>query len=424
MKTIEQFKKNVEGEEWAMKILVLAGGFDQIALIRALKARGNTVYLVDYLENPPAGQYADRHFKVSTLDEEAVFKLAREQKVDLLTTACTDQALMTVADVSEKLGLPCYLSSDIARNVTNKAFMKKKFSENNIPTAGWTLLENEHDIQVQKKIQYPVIVKPCDCNSSKGVVIAENSEKMMDAIKNAFSLSRSKKVIVEEYKEGREVSIDVWKDREGAKVLSVSETKKIRENEENFTIYQSKYPVDLSDVLATKIEQTAEKICSVFGLENCPVLIQAIIHEDELSVIEFSARMGGGSKYKLIEYMSGIDIMDAYVNRILGDKEQILTPIRSDKKIELDYVYAYNGIFSRLSGFDDFVKSGEIKELFRYKPEGSRIQKRTTSSDRVAGFLIEAATQEELLRYRRMIVDHTDVLDLQGKSMMYKKCFY
>ena len=126
-----------------MKILVLAGGFDQIALINEIKSRGHIVYLADYYANPPAKKYADKHFQISTLDEEAVYQLALEKEVDLITTACTDQALLTVASVSERLGLPCYVSSETARNVTNKAYMKKIFSEFSIPTASCTLLENE-----------------------------------------------------------------------------------------------------------------------------------------------------------------------------------------------------------------------------------------------------------------------------------------
>ena len=51
-----------------MKILVLAGGADQIALIQELKARGNYIILVDYFENPPAKEYADKHIVASTLD--------------------------------------------------------------------------------------------------------------------------------------------------------------------------------------------------------------------------------------------------------------------------------------------------------------------------------------------------------------------
>lgn len=409
-----------------MKILVLAGGFDQIALIKYLRCQGNVVYLADYFENPPAKPYVDKHFRVSTLDEAAIYELAKSEEVDLVTTACTDQALMTVASVSERLGLPCYISAKTARNVTNKAYMKKKFVECDVPTANWYLLKDESDYKkiISQKVCFPQIVKPCDCNSSKGVMKVENYIELEYAVRYAFQLSRSKKVVVEDFKEGREVSIDVWKDDEGAKVLAVSETSKIYENTESFTIYQSKYPIEMSDTLIQKIKDTAEKICKAFELNNCPVLIQAIIQENDISVIEFSARMGGGSKYKLIEYMANVDIMKIYVNRVLGDVSQIVRPVFSTKNIELNYVYAYNGIFAKTVGYDKYLKTGEIKELFMYKNSGSKIEKRTTSSDRILGFLIEATDLQMLADLRRKIIDNVDILDTNGESIMYKKCFY
>lgn len=409
-----------------MKILVLAGGFDQIALIKELKKRGNIVYLADYFDNPPAKQYADAHFQISTLDEDAVCELAKEKQVNLITTACTDQALMTVASVSEKLGLPCYISAKTARNVTDKAYMKKKFFEFDIPTAKWSLLKcwNDYEKFKMQQIVFPLIVKPCDCNSSKGVIKVETHTELEKAVQYSFQLSRSKKVIVEEFKEGEEVSIDVWKDGESAKILSVSGTSKIKQNVENFTIYQSRYPIEMSQILIEKIHDIAERICIAFELENCPVLIQAIIQENDVSVIEFSARMGGGSKYKLIEYMAGVDIMKIYVNRILGDIKQTVQPVWSNRKIELNYVYAYNGTFTKLIGFNTYLTSHKIKELFQYKEIGSMIEKRTTSSDRVAGFLIEASDVKKLKNLRKEIVDNVDILNEDGKGIMYKECFY
>ena len=103
-----------------MKILVLAGGADQIALIKELQLRNHEVVLVDYFENPPAKQYVKKHIIASTLDVEKVLEIAISEKVDILTTACTDQALLTVANVSEQLGLPCYISYQTGLNVTNK----------------------------------------------------------------------------------------------------------------------------------------------------------------------------------------------------------------------------------------------------------------------------------------------------------------
>ena len=144
-----------------MKILVLAGGYDQIALINELKKRGHFVILVDYFENPPAKYYADKHIVASTLDTVLVEEIAQKEKVDLICTACTDQALLTVAKVSEKLNLPCYISYQTALNVTNKSYMKKVLEENNIPTAKFIILD-KYNNNFLSKFSYPLVVKPED----------------------------------------------------------------------------------------------------------------------------------------------------------------------------------------------------------------------------------------------------------------------
>ena len=69
-------------------------------------------------------------FQISTLDETGIYNLAKRENVNIVITACTDQALLTAANVSEKLRLPFYLSGKIAQNVTNKFDMKQKFKEN------------------------------------------------------------------------------------------------------------------------------------------------------------------------------------------------------------------------------------------------------------------------------------------------------
>ena len=71
--------------------------------------------------------------------------------------------------------------------------MKQKFKENNISSADYRVFE---DILEEKEIfnfnNFPYVVKPCDCNSSKGVQKVENSQELKRAINKAFSLSRSK----------------------------------------------------------------------------------------------------------------------------------------------------------------------------------------------------------------------------------------
>lgn len=92
-----------------MKAFVIAGGLPQIELIKQLKARGITTVLADGNENAIARPYADVFYRIPIFDIEAVKEVAVREQVDFIITVCADQVLLVVAQVSEMLGLPCYL---------------------------------------------------------------------------------------------------------------------------------------------------------------------------------------------------------------------------------------------------------------------------------------------------------------------------
>lgn len=397
-----------------MKILVLAGGFDQIALINELKRRGHYVILADYFENPPAKKYADEHHVVSTLDVDKIYELATEQKVELITTACTDQALLTVAHVSEKLNLPTYIDYSTALNVTNKLHMKKKFKENGIPSSHYKIINHISDIE-DETFQFPLVVKPVDCNSSKGVKKIEEINKLNIFVEQAIKMSRTNNAIIEEFKEGIEISIDAFIKDGVSKVLSVTKTSKL-DNGDNFTIYKSEYPCELAEQKKKEIEKIVSDITSAFQLNNCPLLVQAIINEKEINVLEFSARMGGGTKYRLINEIAGIDIMKIYVDLILGE-EINFDIINTKDKIKLNYVYCKNGILEEFVGFKEAKQKYIIEDYFEYKTKGMEITKRETSSDRAIGYLIKG-TQEEIENKEKILNNMLKIIDKEGKNIM------
>lgn len=408
-----------------MKILVLAGGFDQIALIQELKKNENRILLADYYENPPAKKYADQFFRISTLDEKAIYELALHEKVDLITTACTDQALLTVARVSERLKLPCYISAEKALTVTNKYYMKQIFDQNNVRTAKFCVLceSNRTGKQTAEIKKFPVIVKPCDCNSSKGVKKVNDEIELADALHTAYELTRSKKVIVEEYIQGVEISIDAWVNNNKSIILSTSETRKIEENENSFTICSSVYPIVVSDIQKKNIENEVQKITNAFDIENGPLLVQAIITEKDVYIVEFSMRMGGGTKYRLIEYMSHVDIMKKYVEFILTGNVVPMESRKSEKYYELDYLYSNNGIIVEIKGLEKIVRCGYAKEIYTYKEKGCFITNKETSSDRVLGVLIEGKSLKEIKEKQRRILSIIRILNEKGENLLYTKCF-
>lgn len=403
-----------------MKILVLAGGADQIALIQELKNRGHEVVLVDYYDNPPAKDYADKHIVASTLDVERVYEIAQIEKVSLISTSCTDQALLTVANVSERLGLPCYIDYQTALNVTNKSYMKKVLMANHIPTSRFEIIDDPSTVGLDA-FQFPLVVKPVDCNSSKGVKKVESKEEFYAYAAEAIKFSRTQTAIVEEFKEGSEVSADFYIENGMAKLLSATISQKIP-NRNSFTILSSDYPA-VSEAQEIELTVIANNVAKAFHLNNTPLLIQLIANDKEMNVIEFSARMGGGSKYKLIEVLSGENIMKKYVDLILGGIPT-LTPQKQVNFCRMVYVYCTPGVFDHVEGFKEMEKQGYIKDYFLYKTKGMTIEKAETSGDRPAGYMVTAETQSDLNEKIRFIDSHLKVMSIEGNDIMIHNLFH
>lgn len=397
-----------------MKIVVLAGGSDQIALIQELKNRGHYIVLVDYYDNPPAKDYADKHIVASTLDHEKVEQIVIMEKADMVCTACTDQALLTVSFVSEKLGLPCYIDYQTGLKVTNKSYMKKVLKDNGIPTAQFAIVKKV-DENVIKDFNFPLVVKPVDCNSSKGVKKVESVDDYRKYVIDAIGYSRTNSAIVEEFKEGNEVSADFYIENGTAKLLSATNSLKIK-NRKSFTILCSDYPA-INENQEKAITKIAADIAKAFSLDNTPLLIQLIVNGDEINVIEFSARMGGGSKYKLIEVLSGVNIMSKYVDRILGSFPKVEPSKRVDF-CKMVYIYCQPGIYDHMEGLDKMKEEGMIDEYFLYKTKGMEIHKAETSGDRPSGYLCSASTEDELKKKIKYVDSHIKAVSDVGEDLM------
>ena len=332
----------------------------------------------------------------------------------MICTACTDQALLTVAKVSEELSLPTYISYQTALNVTNKSFMKKVMMDNDIPTSKYMIVDKA-DAKLARNFQYPLVVKPVDCNSSKGVVKVFDEKEVEDAIANAISLSRTQTAVIEEFISGEEVSADFYIQGEEVKFLCATKSNKIK-NTTSFTITQSYYPV-INEAQEAKLTVIAGKIAKAFDLKDTPLLVQLILHGDDFYVLEFSARMGGGSKHKVIETISGVDIMKVYVDRILGAKPTV-NPKKKAKYATMNYVYCNNGMFVRIEGREEIRKNKLIVADFQYKMENNLITKHETSGDRVMGYLVVADSLEEMAEKIKTIDNSLKIIDDKGNDIM------
>lgn len=398
------------------KALVLAGGIPQRALIEELKSRGIYTILADYYENPVARPYADKFYRESTLDLAAIEKIAVEEAVDFIITVCTDQAVHTMAYVSEKLGLPCYIDYQTALNVTNKDYMKRVFVANGISTAKHCILR-EFDRAALTGMTYPLIVKPVDCNSSKGVRRVENEAQLREALDAAVGFSRTGTAVVEEFIEGEEISVDAYIEGGQAHILSISFNEKIADKDK-FVIFRGKYPADNLENVREQIQTTVQQIADAFGLKNTPMLVQMINTGRAVYVLEFSARTGGGVKYIMVREASGFDVIRAVVDLTMGVLPHVEESAPRSNYLANEFIYCKDGVFDHLEGFEELKAEGVITDYYLFKWKGVHMQGVASSGDRICGFTIQGDTKEDMQRRHTTVASRVRVINDQGEDMM------
>ncbi|MBR4458418.1 MAG: ATP-grasp domain-containing protein [Clostridia bacterium] len=400
-----------------MKAMVVAGGMPQIELIRQLKERGIETVLADGSAAPLAKPFADRFYQVNIFDTEALKAIAVSEKVDFLITVCADQVLLAVARASEQLGLPWYIDDRTACLVSDKELMKKNFVEHGIPTSRFVVLA-ELDMERIGGLQYPLIVKPVDAYSSRGVRKVQNEDELRTAFADAVRISRNGNAIVEEFFEGEEISVDLFVLDGKAHLLCVSNSEKVKD-EDHFVIFRGRYPVHASDALLNEICEVCQRIADAFGLKNCPMLVQMLTDGERVSVLEFCARTGGAMKWLLIKRASGVDVISGVIDLTLGFRPKIETRPPESKLIVNDFIYCRAGEYDRLEGFEEQLRLGNISDCRMLRPKGWRFSGNVaSSSDRLMGVTFQADSTEEFNRKHRAFVGAVRVLDTDGNDIM------
>lgn len=399
-----------------MRALVVAGGISQAALVRELKSRGIYTILADRNPKAVAVPYADAFFAVSTLDEEGIYQLALKEKVDMVLTACADQVLLITVKVSERLGLPTYIDSHTAALVSDKKYMKDIFVEAGVPTARHVVM-GTYDENKLNSFRFPLIVKPVDSYSSRGVRKVLNHEELKKAFAEAVEISRTKTAIVEEFCVGEELTVDAYVENGKAHILAISVNDKIADKD-RFVIYRTKNPAPISESVEEKIQDTAQKIADSFQLKDSPMLIQMICDGQEISVLEFCARTGGCIKFRLIKKVSGFDVIKAVVDLTLGQKPHVGERTAENKYVSNTFLYCRPGIFDHAEGFEELKQEGIISEYYIFSTKGTEYKTITCSGDRMGGFVVQADNLQELQRKHETAINRVKAISTDGQDLI------
>lgn len=399
------------------RVIVLGGTAAHVALIDELHRRNYFVILVDYLDNPPAKNVADVHIKESTMDFDAVLKVAKENNARFVISSSVDQANIVATYVNENLGLTNPFSYDVARKIADKSVMKRIMIEKGVPTTKYHCFEAS-DVFKEVNLKFPVIVKPVDSCAASGVKKANNNEELLEFFQNARKVSRSNRVIIEEFFDGIEVSAYCFITDHQAKIIMVSERLSVIDgNDKVLKCYATITPPKISDCAIDKIEKSATTIANAFGINNSPFHIQALVKNDDIDIIEFAPRVGGGVSYKTIKICTGFDIISATIDSYLNIPVNV-SAIKQNNCCAVNIIYGKPGVYSKTIIGNSLFDDGYIESIHFHKTPGMKVTSDKASGGRIAAFITTGCSREEVIKKTKYVFERIDVIDDKGNSIL------
>ena len=393
------------------KILLLGGSAQQVVAVETAKRLGYYTVLCDFLTDNPGQYSADKFYLVSTTDKEAVLKVAEDEKIDGIIAYASDPAAPTAAYVAEKIGLCTnpYRSVEI---LCNKARFRRFLSENGFNTplsCGYE--DTASALDGIDKYSFPIIVKPVDSSGSKGVTVLHSREGLREAVEYAFSFSRSRHIIIEEFIEKAHKylvggDIFVW----DGQVIMWGLMNCHRDERVNvLTPVGKSYPPELKSSELEAVKQTLQALVSKLGIKSGAMNVELILDSSgRVWPVDIGPRNGGNMIPDLLGYIFGADVVEMSVRAAMGERPQF------DIREPVPYYATHNLHTDKNGDFAGVWFSEEIKPyIIRreiYKKEGDRVEYFDNSAKAVGIVFLKCDSGETMHRILGNVNEHIKIM--------------
>ena len=366
------------------KLMIVGASVLQLPAILKAKEMGLHVAVVDFNPKAIGIPYADEYYNASTMDEDAVMAAAVDYKPDGIMTLATDMPMRGVAKVSDMLHLHS-ITYETAVKATDKYEMIKAFKEYDVPSPWFFVVDTLDELKGHETdVTFPCIIKPTDNAGSHGVAKVYSFQELLDNYEYAHSCSRHGKVIVEEYLDGPEVSVEVMVVNGKVNILQI--TDKITTEAPHFVEMGHTQPSRLSDETQDAIRQVATAACKAICINKGPAHVEMKITKRGPVMIELGARMGGDNiTTHLVPLSTGIDMVDSTIKVALDEEPDIEPKLHCGSAIR--YFQVPFGTIKAIENVEEAMKVPGVKQITFTKDVGEESTPIQCSNDRI-GFVI------------------------------------
>ncbi|MBE1599920.1 biotin carboxylase [Streptomyces stelliscabiei] len=254
----------------------------------------------------------------------------------------TEWYLVPVARLARRLGLPT-TGPEVMQGCRNKATSRALFARHGVPSAASARVRTvEEAAQAGARIGYPVVLKPAAYAASIGVIRVNAPGDLPSAYAIAAQTAghgvESTEVLVEEYLDGDEVSVECATFQGKTTVVAV--TRKTVGLEPYFE--ELAHTVDAADPLLATVTPVAESAITALGITDGISHVEMRLVDGRPRLIEVNARLAGDLIGHLVHLATGIDLARTAAD-IACRRAPDLTPTRH-QAAAIRFIYpAYSG---------------------------------------------------------------------------------
>lgn len=331
---------------------------------------------------------------ISTTDAYAVLEAAKKHSIDGIMTLASDIPMRTVALVSTELGL-AGISNDTALKATNKAVMRQCLKEHNVPVPDFFKVSDKNEyFEAVRHFKASFIVKPADNSGSRGVFLVDSIDDakiIEEAYIYSHQYSRSGDVVVEEYMQGLEVSVETLTVDGECHVIQI--TDKLTNGAPHFVETGHSQPACLSSETAEQIGRAAKAANRAVGITNGPSHTEIIVTGEGPKIVELGARLGGDCiTTHLVPLSTGVNMVECCIRSSLGEKPDIERKFSKGSAIR--YFRQKAGTVKSIQGVEEAEKLDGVKQISFVIGVGMKITNIINSAARM-GFVIAQSDSAE-----------------------------
>lgn len=363
-------------------LAIIGASYLQLPLIEKAKAMGYITHVFAWAADDVGEKAADFFYPISIVEKEQILFKCREINICGICSIASDLAMLTVNYVAEEMHLVGN-SMDVTYRSTNKFLMREAFAKGNVPIPKYFLVNEENSMDALH-LSYPVIVKPVDRSGSRGICKLDNSKGLKDAVQHALQEGFQKNVLIEEFAEGQEYSVECISYRGQHTFLAM--TLKYTTGAPHFIETGHLEPAPVSVAILNEVKRVVFHALDTLGIQNGASHSELKIDESgNIKIIEIAGRMGGDAiGSHLVKYSTGYDFVKMVIDVAVGNKPDF-TKVCVPMKVESRFIFTHDDLFD----FERIRVEHPEKVLEVLDMNPCNIGKITDSSNRAGCYVVK-----------------------------------